>query len=177
MKILTASSPPESRTSRRRIVGGMMLVECIAYIGLFFLVMGVTFKLFYVCWDNSKSYRRSADAITAALNAGERWREDVRAASGPLRVDNPSGGEVLFIPEKSGEVAYRFSDGALWRRVGPDAGWIQALPRVKSSRMETDPRGRVTAWRWEVELTVHQKETRMLPLFTFEAVPQTNQQP
>ncbi len=79
---------------------------------------------------------------------------------------------MLRIPQKSGEIDYRFFEDALWRRDGADAGWIELLPKIKSSRMAADRRSQVTAWRWEVELMSHRKGARVVPLFTFEAVPQ-----
>ena len=44
------------------------------------------------------------------------------------------------------------------------------LPKVKTSRMETDIRGDVTGWRWELELVQHRKEMTLPLRFTFEAV-------
>jgi hypothetical protein len=41
--------------------------------------------------------------------------------------------------------------------------------KVKTSQMKMDPRGGVTAWCWELELTQRRPETQLPLLFTFEA--------
>jgi hypothetical protein len=45
------------------------------------------------------------------------------------------------------------------------------VPGVKSSKIAHDPRQKVTAWRWEIELATRKKAVRVRPLFSFEAVP------
>jgi len=54
--------------------------------------------------------------------------------------------------------------------------WVQLLGNVKLSWMQADPRARVTAWRWELELRPrlkgYDKPGRVRPLFTFVAVPE-----
>ena len=109
------------------------------------------------------------------LRVGERWRNDVRTATAELRADALPDGPVLHIPQRKGEIAYRFMDGALWRRANMNAEWIQVLGKVKSSRMEFDKRAEVAAWRWEVELVTPKRNSQVRPLFTFEAVPAIRQ--
>jgi len=149
-----------------------MLVDCLVYLAIWVVVVGLAFSAFYRCLSYSKNLARTADDIARALKAGERWREDVRAASGPLeRVSGEASVEqALHIPQKTGEVIYRFIDGAVLRQSGTNASWIPALTGVKSSRMEKDERQRVVSWRWEVELKNKQKVARVRPLFTFQAV-------
>jgi len=162
-------------TARRNgnSAGGMLLVDCLVYLALFFVVMGLAFRVFYTCWDNSRDFRRMTDQIAGTLKTGERWREDIRNATAALRTEDSDTGQILRIPQKSGEVDYRFFDGAVWRRTGAGGEWAEALPRIKSSRMGADQRHEVMAWKWEVELATHRKGTHTIPLFTFEAVPQT----
>lgn len=158
---------------RRSTERGVMLIDCLVYCVLFFAITGVAFSFFYTCWDGSLALRRNADDITNVLRAGETWRADVRAATGPIRVADSTDGEVARIPEKSGEVVYRFVDGTFSRRAKGQE-WRELLPNVKSSRMLSDPRRQVTAWRWELELATMKKRTLKLhPAFTFEAVPGT----
>lgn len=153
---------------RRR---GMMLVDCMVYIAVFFVILGVAFKLFYICWDSSKVFRRNTDQIAATLKTGERWRDDVRRATAEPRAEQSAEGTILRITQKSGEVDYRFGDETLWRRNGKAGDWTPVLPNVKSSKMEPDARQHVSAWRWEVELVTKRKGAKVVPLFTFEAVP------
>jgi hypothetical protein len=162
---------PRTFTRTRRCRGAIMLIDCLVYLAVFFLVTGLALSVFYRCWDGSRLVGRTAGDISSAANAGERWREDVRQATTPLRVEDSTTGQLVTISTATGAIRYRFSDGTVWRQSGDNATWTSALPRVKSSRMTPDNRRRVIAWRWEVELQPRQKYPRTLPLFTFEAVP------
>ncbi len=156
---------------------GFTLIECLVYVSVLAVVLGVAFTAFYRCWDNSMGVRRNAEDIERTLKAGERWRADVRSATGPLVVEKTDQEQVLHIPQAGGEILYLFSLGEVQRRASPDASWVQLLPKVTSSRMEADARREVRAWRWELELAVYRKGARIRPLFTFEAVPnQANKQ-
>lgn len=156
---------------------GLMLVDCLVYLALFFVVMAVAFRAFYACWENARDFRRATDEIAATLKAGERWRADIRHASAALRTEDSDTGQILRIPQKAGEVDYRFIDGAVWRRTGAGGEWTPALLRIKSSRMAADQRREVTSWKWELELATHRNEKHTVPLFTFEAVPQAKDLP
>jgi hypothetical protein len=85
-------------------------------------------------------------------------------------VTDQGDAEQVTIPVKAGQVVYSFAQGQLSRRVGADAPEDVLLDHVKSSRMSSEPRQQVTAWRWELELQPAQKNVRMTPLFTFETV-------
>jgi hypothetical protein len=148
-----------------------MLIDCLMYIVLFFVVTGAAFSFFYTCWDGSYALRKNGEDIANTLRAGEMWRADVRGATGEIRVENSAAEEVVRIPEKSGEVAYKLSGTELSRNMDGRT-WRQLLPNVKASRMEPEKRQHVTAWRWEIELAAIPKKTPQLkPVFTFEAVP------
>jgi hypothetical protein len=115
--------------------------------------------------------RRNADDIAQALHAGERWRADVRAASGPIRFESTDAARILRLPGHRGEVAYQFTTNTVLRRVG-NGTWTSLLNNVQSSAMESDQRLNVSAWRWELELKPRSKKPgRVRPLFTFLAVP------
>lgn len=166
-------------TSRQHFQGhlwrrsaGIMLVECLVYIGLFFAVTGIAFSVFYRTSDSSRSVSRTANDIAQALRTGERWRDDLRTASAAPRLESQAGGEELVIPEKAGdELRYRFDTDTISRRVRADGPWVRVMTGLKSSRWEPDQRPHVLAWRWELELKPHRKSPRILPLFTFDAVP------
>lgn len=161
----------KTQVSNSMSMRGIMLIDCLVYMALFVVVTGVAFSFFYTCWDGSFALRRNAEDIADTLRAGEIWRSDVRNATGPLRVENAPDAWILHIPEKSGEVVYKFSGGSLSRGTG-NQNWRQVLPRVKTSRMEPERRQQITAWRWDVELMAIKKKTLQThPLFTFEAVP------
>jgi len=149
---------------------GILLVDCLVYISLVTVVLGVGTLAFYKCWDANKALRRNADDIVRALHAGEQWRADVRSATGPIQSVGEGDSQRLRIPTARGEIAYSLSHGELRRRAaaGPDALLISAVVR---SRMDPDPRERVRAWRWDLELSRSRRATVVKPLFSFEAVP------
>jgi hypothetical protein len=157
--------------SRRRNLTsrGITLIECLVYIALVFVVLGLATTAFYRCFDNMKALRRNADDITTALHAGELWREDIRAATRPVTFD--AAAQILRLPRSDREVAYQFSEAQILRRASADAPWIVLLSRVEKSQMQTDARPQVTAWRWELELKTLRQPATVRPLFTFTAVP------
>jgi hypothetical protein len=163
--------------SRHRSDSGILIIECIVYLGLVFVVLGLAYMAFYHCQDFSIGLRRNTDDIERALNAGELWRQDIRSARGQIRIESSGGEEVLRIPHSSGEVAYRLADGELWRRVGENAPWITLQPRVKSSRMLPDTRAYISSWRWELGLGMSRRNAHVQPLFTFQAVPANSTAP
>jgi hypothetical protein len=166
---LTLVAAPNSRQRER----GIMLVECLVYISVWSALLVLAFAAFYRVYTNAVSIRRTSADIVRAVNAGERWREDVHRAIGPLRLITTDGTEdqALHIPQQAGEVVYYFTGTNLMRRVNPDTGWMEALAGLKSSRMIHDVRARVSSWRWEVELQPGKRKAAVRPLFTFQAVP------
>jgi Tfp pilus assembly protein PilE len=157
-------------TTRTRTIHrsrGFTLIECIVYVAAFFVVLGLAMMTYYRVEENSRSLRRNATDILRTVQAGERWREDIRRAIGPIQVAGAGEGQTFTIPQTNGAVQYAFREGTVWRQAG--AQNLPALVGVLASSMAKDPRQRVTAWRWEVELKGRQKVARVRPLFTFEA--------
>jgi len=151
----------------------MALIDCMAYIALLLLLLTLAFMAFYQTTDNSKHLSRNAADIVRVLNAGERWRADVRSAVRPAALTQTPRETILHLPHSQGEVLYAFRDGTVLRQATTNATpiWETFLTDIKSSTMKLDRRSRVTAWRWEVELQAAQKVARVRPLFTFQAVP------
>jgi Tfp pilus assembly protein FimT len=161
MNLIQNSSP-------KRRAAGILLVECIVYIAVFAILLGIGTASFYFCWDHTKALIYATDDIASALRAGERWRADVRTATGKIAVEMTANGEVVRIPESAGEIVYRFESGELRREISTMNYFQVLLPKVKSSRMESELRGGVAAWRWELELAERRKETHLPLRFTFE---------
>ena len=165
------------KTTLRAQERGYSLTELLVYIGVVFLVLGVGYAALYRCIDSSVVLRRNADDVTSALHAGERWRADIRAANQTVRLQGTNDSQILHLRGARSEVEYRYADGAVDRRAnsGP---WVHLIRKVKSSAMQSDPRPNVTAWRWELELQPQAKgsarASRIRPLFTFLAVPETD---
>jgi len=164
------------RLARRPGQSAYMLMEALVYIGIVVMLLSLGCVIVFRCIDNSVALRHTADAIAGALHTGERWRADVRAAGSQLRLENTAAEQTLYLRAAGGEVAYRFSSKAVFRRVG-EGPWVRLLGNVKASAMASDRRRNVTAWRWELELQPQAKGTvkpsRLRPLFTFIAVPQS----
>jgi hypothetical protein len=158
---------------RARARAGIMLVECLIYLGVFAVLLGIGYGTFYLCWDNSKALHYATDDIASALHAGERWRADIRSATGKITVETTAQGEQLRIPRKTTAIIYSFRAGELRRQLASSRFSELVLPTVKASQMVKETRGPVTAWRWELELTPRRKETHLPLLFTFEAAKTT----
>ena len=156
--------------SRARGKSGILLIECVVYIAVFFIMLGGAMTVFYFCWNHSEALIYATDDISSALRAGERWRADVRATTGKIFIETTAAGEIAHIPEGQKEVLYRFETGQLRRQVASSDFSELLLPKVKTSQMKPDVRDQITAWRWELELAQRRKETYLPLLFTFEAV-------
>jgi len=160
---------PRLSISRAGASAGYLLIECLVYIGVFAVLLGIGYGTFYVCWDYSKALRYATDDIVSALHTGERWRADIRSATGKITVETTPLGEKLRIPRGTAAIIYNFNAGEVSRQnVSTDFSEL-LLSKVKVSQMVKETRGPVTAWRWEVELTPRRKETHLPLLFTFEA--------
>ena len=159
--------PYHSRAHRR---AGITLIECLAYISVFLILFGIATSAFYFCWDHTRAVVGATSDVEAALQAGERWRTDIRHATGPIAVQTASDGETVRIPEAGKDVVYIFQEGEIRRQAGNSEASQLLLPKVKSSGVKPDTRGEVTAWRWELQIASRRKETSMPLLFTFEAV-------
>jgi hypothetical protein len=160
---------PARNISHIRRQTGVMLIECLVYIAVFGILIGGGTAVFYFCWDHTKAVMYATSDISAALRAGERWRADVRAATGNISIATTTTGELVRIPETKGEIIYRFESGEVRREIPAMHQSQLLLPKVKTSQMSLAPRGSVSAWHWELELKERRKETHLPLLFTFEA--------
>jgi hypothetical protein len=158
--------------SRSRGALGMMLLECLVYISVFAILLGGATTVFYFCWDHSDALICATDDVASALHTGERWRADVRAATGKIIVETTATGEVVRIPEGARVVSYRFESSEISRQFSASAKPLLLLANVKTSQMEMDTRDTVSAWRWELEMFPRRKEIHLPLRFTFEAAAQ-----
>lgn len=157
--------------------GGFTLVEVLTYGAILLVVSGLAMTAFFATLDHVRDLRRAADDITRALDAGERWRADVRAAIAAPRLVEEDGQAALHLPRKDGETVYFFDGEQVLRRTSPEAPWRPALTGLNGSRFLADQREHVTGWRWEVELRTRHPNPRIQPQFSFQAVPATEVQP
>jgi len=152
---------------------GISLIEVLVYMAIFVLVVGFAVAACFECWDNTKALRRDADDVARALDIGERWRADVRGATGVVEMTAANGLEQLRIPAAAGDITYTCANGELRRQAGSSGPNTLWLSNVKSSEMQSGARGNIAAWRWELELKSARRDPQMRPLFTFEAAAST----
>lgn len=163
------------RTSHRHR-RGIMLVDCLIYLAVTAVLVGLGMSLFIRCLGAASDLSRNADDIAAALQAGERWRADLRQATA-MPVPAGTGDNELRIPQTGGAVIYRFADAAVWRWTETDATWTRLLERVKHAGWNADPRGPVTAWHFDLELKSKRPNAKLRPLFSFIGVAREGAQP
>lgn len=146
---------------------GMFLVQALVYVVVLAALAEVAFSAFFALQQGGARVRMASEDIVVAMEAGERWRADIRAAAGLVTAT----ADELRIPTKDGDpVRYRWTDGRILRHDG--RGGEQVLLRdVAETRFIRDPREHVTAWRWELALQANGPNPRVRPLFTFLAVP------
>lgn len=163
---------PGTLPSPRRGEQGIMLLEAVVYVSLLAVVLALALGAFYTGMENYRNLASNADDITRTLKAGERWRADVRHASGAPEIGPgaTASNATLRLPHGKDAVQYALRDGVMFRRGLGEANEIPLLTGVARSEFVRDPRTNVTAWRWEVELAGRQKVARVRPLFTFQAV-------
>ncbi len=152
-----------------RCRSGILLIECLVYIVVFAIVTGAGMAAFYCCLNHSRAMICATDDIGSALRAGERWRADVRGATGIISVETGAAGQTVRIPIAGGNIFYCFENGEMRRQSSSTKVSTPLLDKVKTSEMKADPRGGVAAWRWELELAPRRTEMRLPLLFTFEA--------
>lgn len=155
--------------SKTRRTAGILLMECLVYISVFAILLGIGTAAFYFCWDHTRAVIFTTNEVASALRAGEHWRVDVRGATGEITVAATADGETVEIPAGEKKIIYRLTDGELRREIPSQNLSRVVLEKVKASEMKTEPRAGVTAWRWELELTPRRKEAHFPLLFTFEA--------
>ena len=150
---------------------GISLIQCLAYIAVLAILMAIGGSTVAKAWDRSRALSRNSQDIQRAINVGERWRADIRAATGRIETLVTQTNQTLRIPTHDARVEYEFTDGEVRRRDTQHAGWMIVLPKVNASQMQPGTEPGVTSWQWELELKPTQKNARVRPLFTFTAVP------
>jgi hypothetical protein len=155
--------------SKTRCTAGILLIECLVYISVFAILLGIGTAAFYFCWDHTRAVISTTNEVASALHAGERWRADVCAATGQISVVTTADSATMEIPAGEKKIVYRLVAGELRREIPlQNLSWL-VLEKVKATEMKAETRDGVKAWRWELELTPRRKEAHFPLLFTFEA--------
>ena len=143
---------------------GFTLIECLVYMSVLAVVLGIASAAFYRCWDDNKAMTRNGNDIVRTLKAGEIWRDDMRAATGPIQIATTNSEQTVRIPRGNKELIYSFANGEVRKQMDTNSAWQIVLSKVKSSQMQIDKREQVTAWRWEVELESTRKKSPHAPV-------------
>ena len=161
----------------RANASGIMLVECLVYIMVVIVVLGLAFVLFYKAFDHCIGLRRNAEDITSALRAGERWRQDIRDASGALTKVPSDPRPMWRVPQAEADVYYLQEEGSIWRFASSNSVPEEVLSHVRTSEMRNEKRQEVECGAWTVELKPRRKGPRVRPVFHFLAVPTGKEAP
>jgi hypothetical protein len=164
MNTLRASRRAWSGRSGQR---GLSLIECIVYIGLLMIVVGMASVLFFRGLDGFRALRTYTEDMAAALNLGEAWRADLRTATATPQVQTDSAATVMQLVTPDGPVTWRFDGFTVVRDDQRGELTKRVLPRVLRSEFHRDTREGVVAWRWELELRKQRPDAPLAPLFTF----------
>ena len=160
-------SPTERRQSRRRAIA---LVECMVYIALVMLIVGLGLNMYLRLLGFHRDLERNNNDITRVLRAGEIWRADIRSAES-VAVSTENDTTVrLELRNHDDLVSYRFEDETLWRSIGDGSAASPFLGGVADCRFIKETRDQVSAWRWEIHLKTKKKTVRIDPRFSFLAV-------
>jgi hypothetical protein len=157
-----------------RMRSAFSLVECLLYIAVFFVILGLALGAYFQMDEQSRGFARNSSDIVRTMQAGERWRADVRLATAPPLLDETG---LLRIAQKEGQVRYSFRDQTVWRQSPGEKAPMAVLQNVKGSAMAVETRSHAKAWRWEIELQTKRTNATLRPLFTFLAAPTTTEAP
>lgn len=163
--------------ARAGVAGGIALIECLVYVSCMLVFIGAGGMAFHAAIASSAKLRQNADDIVHALKAGERWRADVRQATGPLTVEEGVAGRALYIPQEGRRISYLVVSNTVLRCSEPGDRCERVFGAVKTCEFVRDQRQKVASWRWEVELPARLKTARVQPLFTFTAVAREGKAP
>lgn len=155
--------------ARWRRGDGILLMECIFYMAILAVFMGMTGAVFFKFSQQSSAISRNSEQIARSLRAGEKWRADVRFASA-LETFQQDNLPFLRILQETNEVLYTFQHGAVWRREPGREKWQLLLEDVKNSSMTNVKTAFSEAWVWELELSSKEKR-KLTPRFSFIAAP------
>lgn len=162
-----------SRPSRQ----GIALIDCLVYIAVTTLILGLSFATFIESVERTTELERVATTLAQALQAGERWREDIRSAQGAPKLEQVEGKTFLRIATARGEVSYGLDGSNVVRRASAEAPWLELVPHVQASAFVADSRPHVRAWRWDLELSTRRDRERFRRALTFLAVPPASSAP
>lgn len=149
-----------------------MLVECMVYIALVMIILGLGLNLFLKLLSFHRDLERNSHDIARSTKAGEIWRDDIRSASAAIQIENSADELRLTIPMGDESIEYRYRDGVLWRQATEERpSQSPFLKNLVSCEFVHESRPHAETWTWEVQLKTKKKVVHIEPRFSFLAVP------
>ncbi len=164
---LSKSKHDESRSNLR----GIVLVECMVYIALVMVILGMGLNVYLKLLSFHRDLERNSHDITRTTKAGEIWRADIRSATAHLQIEGQADSLRLTIPIENDSIQYSFRDGTLWRQQSTEQSPQPLLTHIASCQFSKDSRTHTDAWVWDLKLKTKKKTVRIEPQFSFLAVP------
>lgn len=152
----------------KRQARGASLVEMLMYMSCLLVLMSLVSVAIGRLWSAERALHERANELIRVVNAGERWREDVRRSGVSPRAIEANGNEGLLLELDGSRQVYLLEAGELHRTAN---GEKEVLVRnVVSSRMLREQREGLVYWRWELGVRLGRNATKT-QAFTFMAVP------
>lgn len=151
----------------------VFLIQCLVFIAAWFVIANFAFKALFTLVQGTNRLRATGQDIVSAMNIGEQWRADIRAATGPIETKLDQAGLRLEIPHGDLRIIYFQDEHKLIRRHADGTQTVTLLRDVANCSYVREQRGPVTAWRWELEMIPNDHRSKTKPLFTFLAVEAT----
>ena len=164
---IKAQSP---RKRRQNLCAAIALVECMMYIALVMLIVGLGLTMYLKLLGFHRDLERNNNDITRVLQAGETWRADIRSAESLRQSSEDNASDRLELSINDAKVIYSFEKGTVWRRNADESVASPFLENVADCRFIKESREHVSAWRWELHLKTKKRTVRIEPLFSFLAV-------
>ena len=153
-------------------VRGLMLLECLVYIAVLSGLLGLSVMLFNRSLNHSRRLQQNLGQISTVLKVGEAWRAQARDSTQWLAAGPEGNGWKL--KSLQGEVAYLVDgEGNLWMH-SPAAPPRLLIKQVKQLQGGQERRGDLNLAQFTVELRTDRARPRHRPLFSFQAVLQSN---
>ena len=156
---------------RRRRTAGLMLIQVLVYLAATALILSLASVAIFDALGRVRRDLELAQRAGLLLDAGERWRDDVRASSGNVVVETTEQGSVCRMGAGTNTVLWTLSRGELSRAAGegaPSKVWARG---VAEAVFLCEERGEVRPWRMDATLAKVRKTERHPVAFTFRSVP------
>jgi hypothetical protein len=149
---------PQTRPIRESD-SGATLVEVLVFFSLLLVFMAIGFAAYDRVWFESRRLEQRADAVRGLTQFGERWREDIRSASGPplIHVD----GRGMDIPVGTRVVTWKFEGKPAFLSRTAQGERFQLAPwALSGGSFSRIPRPNCTGWATDIQFLASRSAPR-----------------